>query len=117
MGNYLKIYSQLTPQELRQLNYKELYKKLNPKWDDSLILLCNLFKPFIKPELKILDAGCGHGNIVIDEFRKNIKKAVGIDFNKEATSKNVCLDEIVIGDLENMPFSGESFDIVTSFAL
>jgi len=64
--------------------------------------------------IEILDAGCGHGNIVVDEFRKNIKKAVGIDFNKEATSKNVCLDEIVIGDLEKMPFSSESFDVVLS---
>lgn len=111
---YIKVYSQLTPQEERQLHYKRLYKKINPKWDDSLIVLTKLFTPYLKPKMEVLDAGCGNGNYVIDEYRKQIKKAVGIDISKESVKKNICLDEIVIGNLEKMPFKNNSFDAVLS---
>jgi ubiquinone/menaquinone biosynthesis C-methylase UbiE len=112
MGGYLKIYSQLTPQELRQLKYKEKYKKINPAWDDSLILLCRLFKPYLVPKIQVLDAGCGHGNLIIDEYREKIDRAVGVDISREATSKNVCLDKVVIANLEKLPFKDRSFDVV-----
>lgn len=111
---YFKIYSPLSPQELRQHRFRERYKKINPSWDDSLILLCKLFKPFAKKGMRVLDAGCGRGNIVVDEFRKEIKEAVGIDIDQKATRGNVCLDKVVIGDLESMPFLNEEFDVVLS---
>lgn len=112
MGRYLKVYSKLTPQEIRQLEYKEKYKKINPSWDDSLIWLCKIFEPHIVPKMKVLDAGCGHGNLVIDEFRTRISKAIGVDVDKNATKKNVCLDEVIIANLENLPFKKDSFDVV-----
>jgi ubiquinone/menaquinone biosynthesis C-methylase UbiE len=114
MASYLKVYSQLTPQELRQLKAKEKYKKLNPSWDDSLIWLCRIFQSHLVPNMKVLDAGCGHGNYVIDEYRSKISRAVGIDIDPKATKKNVCLDKVVIGDLADLPFKDEYFDAVLS---
>jgi len=111
---YIKVYSQLTPQEERLLHYKRLYKKINPKWDDSLIILKKFFAAYLKPGMEVLDAGCGNGNYVIDEYRKRIKKAVGIDVSKQSVKKNICLDEILIGNLEKMPFKNNSFDAVLS---
>jgi SAM-dependent methyltransferase len=114
MGDYLKIYSRLTSQELRQLEYKRKYKKINPSWDDSLIILCKLFKPHLVSKMKVLDAGCGHGNYIIDEYRSRIHQAVGVDIDRQAVRKNVCLDKVVIANLEDLPFEDEYFDVVLS---
>ena len=88
---YINIYSDLSAQERRQVHFKTLYKSENPGWDDSLIFLTNRFREFLKPNLTVLDAGCGNGNYIIDENRAGITHAVGIDVAKEFVQKNICL--------------------------
>lgn len=111
---YIKEYSDLHPKELRQLEYKRKYKSENPTWDDSMILLRDLVARQLPDRAVVLDAGCGHGNFVIDELRPKITRAIGIDVNQEVTSKNICLDEIVFGRLEKLPFADGTFDAVIS---
>jgi SAM-dependent methyltransferase len=79
-----------------------------------MVYLSNYFRDHAKDNCKILDAGCGNGNYIIDENRKKISWAVGIDAAEESTSKNICLDEKHIGDLTSLPFENESFDVVVS---
>ena len=68
-------------------------------------------------ELKLLDAGCGLGGIIVACENHNIK-AIGIDIDKDAIAiarqrvKNP--ENILIADGENLPFKNNSFDIVTS---
>lgn len=112
--SYIKIYSQLTPQELRQHNFRQEYKKRNPSWDDSLVFLTRLTRAYLKKDTRVLDAGCGHGNFVIDELKPLIKEAIGVDLSPENTSKNICLDKIVYSPLEKLPFKKNSFDLVIS---
>lgn len=109
---YINIYSQLNSQESRQLFYNCEYKKLNPKWDNSLILLCK--KLGRKENLTVLDAGCGNGNYIIDEFRTRIAWACGVDLKAEFTQKNICLDEIKYASLEKIPYPDNKFDLITS---
>ncbi len=111
---YINIYSDLKPKELRQLKYKLLYKKLTPDWEETLVFLAKSFKDLVRKDSTVLDAGCGNGNYIIDENRKRIKKAIGIDLSPEFTSKNICLDKIFFGDLRSLPFTDESFDAVVS---
>lgn len=111
---YIKEYSDLDPKERRQLEFKRRYKVEHPAWDDSMILLRDLVAKRIPEQATVLDAGCGHGNFVIDELRSNIARAVGIDVNAEVTAKNICLDEIVFGRLEKLPFADASFDAIVS---
>lgn len=111
---YIKEYSDLDPKERRQLGYKRKFKEDNPEWDDSMILLRDLVAQYLPDQATVLDAGCGHGNFVIDELRPKIARAVGIDSNQEATSKNICLDEIAFGRLEKLPFADGAFDAVIS---
>jgi len=105
---------ELGSQEKRQEGYRQLYQQINPEWEDSLKLLCKLFKPLLRPKMVILDAGCGRANFVVEQFRKSIDKAVGIDVSPKETEGNVILDQIVYGQLENLPFANESFDVVLS---
>lgn len=111
---YINIYSELNLKERRQVLYKKRYKSENPKWDDSLIYLTNKFRALCSENAIVLDAGCGNGNYVIDENRESIKWAVGVDTSEEYTKKNICLDEVKIGNLEKLPFAQGEFDVVIS---
>lgn len=111
---YINQYSTLSSQEERQADFKLLYKKLNPAWDDGMVFLSQKLGQFIKTDAKVLDIGCGNGNYLIDENRRKISWATGIDINSKFTQKNICLDEIVIGNIESLPFTSTSFDFVVS---
>ena len=65
----------------------------------------------------ILDAGCGNGQLT-DSFARHNMTAIGIDFSssvytaeQKRKSTNLCF---VRGDLQNLPFKQEAFDIVVS---
>lgn len=115
---YINLYSPLSSQEERGLKFKIKYKKLNSDWDESLVILCKKFQEILRESggevEKVLDAGCGHGNYIIDEFRRKINWAVGVDLAPEFTAKNICLDEILYFDLAALPFANNSFDICFS---
>jgi 2-polyprenyl-3-methyl-5-hydroxy-6-metoxy-1,4-benzoquinol methylase len=113
-SGYINIYSQLNPKERRQIYYKTKYKDLNPNWDETQVFLSKEFKKLIKQGMAVLDAGCGHGNYVIDENRREISWAVGVDTSEEAVTNNICLDEIKICDLAKLPFENNTFDVVIS---
>ena len=111
---YINTYSSLTPQEKRQIHYKTLYKRDNPGWDESMVYLSREMRKYLGARSRLLDVGCGNGNYLIDENRTNIYFAVGIDPDKGAVRKNRCLDKVIIGGVENIPFKAKSFDLVTS---
>lgn len=111
---YINVYSNLNPKERRQLEYKRKYKAENPNWDETQVYLANKFASLCPENAAVLDAGCGNGNYVIDENRRKISWAAGVDVDAESTKKNVCLDEIRVSSLENLPFESGSFDAVVS---
>lgn len=121
---YINIYSNLTSQERRQLSFVRRYKILKPSWDSTTIIQCRLFEsiagslPSTRSDrrISVLDAGCGHGNYLIDEYRERIHHAAGVDIDPTFTERNRSLDEIRYGSLEHMastPFADNSFDLVT----
>lgn len=111
---YINIYSNLSRKEKKQIEYNSLYKKRNPAWDNTQIALLKIFKQNLKSKMIVLDAGCGNGNYLIDELRTKIDWAVGVDLDSKFTSKNICLDEIVISDLADLAFESGSFDAILS---
>lgn len=77
----------------------------------------------IKSDDVILDVGCG-GGININRMAKNAKKVYGVDYSIESVklSKEVNAElikegkvEIQEGNVVNLPFEDDSFDIVTAF--
>lgn len=116
---YLNVYSQLDPKEQQALEFTRRYKTEHPAWDNTSIVLCHEFADFLQrfhqhspADPVILDAGCGHGNYVIDEYRKDIAWACGVDIDARFTGRNVCLDEIKIAPLTNIPYPDQAFDAV-----
>lgn len=113
---YINVYSQLTPEEEKQVFYLEKYKQLNSKWDATEVQMVKLFQQAAgkNKQLIVFDAGCGHGNYVIDENANLIKKACGVDLCEQETKGNICLDEIKYASLEKIPYPNNTFDIVIS---
>lgn len=66
-------------------------------------------------DLKILDAGCGAGGMMV--YLKNFGQVWGIDISPEALKfcRKRGLKEIKLASIEKIPFENESFDLVTSF--
>lgn len=82
-------------------------------------------KPMMKsmmPDLKdkkILMLGCGTGeeSILLESFGADPTNIVGIDLSEESISiakKSYPILDFVVGDMNNLPFSDESFDFVYS---
>ncbi|MBI4091397.1 class I SAM-dependent methyltransferase [candidate division WWE3 bacterium] len=114
---YINVYTDLNFKERRQLEFNRRYKRIFQAWDNSLIKLCGYFDESLigrdkARRFKVLDAGCGNGNYLIDEFRDRIDLACGVDLKPEFTSKNVCLDEIRYSSLQKIPYEDETFDFV-----
>jgi ubiquinone/menaquinone biosynthesis C-methylase UbiE len=111
---YIKEYTELSPQEKRQLSFKRRFKLNHPEWDDSMILLTKLVKECVPRGARVLDAGCGHGNFVLDELQGTFGEIIGIDTGHDTTFKNDSVDHVVEGSLETLPFPDQSFDAVIS---
>jgi ubiquinone/menaquinone biosynthesis C-methylase UbiE len=111
---YINEYSELSPKERRQLNYKRKYKEECPNWDDSMVLLTKHFSAAVKPGARVLDYGCGRGNFVLDEMGDVFSEKVGLDVLEDSVTKNISVNQIVITKEEKLPFSDESFDTVIS---
>lgn len=91
------------------------HKKMH-KWFVSKINITN--------ECKILDIGCGGGNLIKELVTKQPLKVYGIDYsydmvnisnkkNKKAILHNKV--EIIESSVANIPYSDNSFDIITIF--
>lgn len=70
---------------------------------------------------KILDQGCGIGQYALSVYKFGFKKVVGLDFSEkllkkaEQNAKNLKYEvKFVKGDIRNMPFNNNSFDVVIS---
>lgn len=114
MPGYLRIDDAMTAQEQRQQRYRERYKTLRPGWDDSVMALSRLFRGHVPAGAVVLDAGCGRSNYVLEQNRPRVGRVVGFDVTREATTGNTVADEILLGDLEALPFAPETFDAVVS---
>src|SRR6266576_1992296 len=66
----------------------------------------------------VLDAGCGTGYGVALMLAAGAKTVVGVDISGSAISRAPQLAkgaEFVVGDVRNLPFDDQAFDVVTCF--
>ncbi len=86
-------------------------------WEDLVFL-----RDFVKPGDKILDIGCGNGRLyqLFDDQSTDYGQPLGVEFVGIDISKKL-IDfakekykgvEFVVGDMRELPFSDESFNVV-----
>ena len=95
----------------KQERYRDIYRSLRPGYEDGVTLYARLVGQHIAPEARVLDAGCGRGG-VIELYWEEVQQAVGMDSDPESLSEHRCLQQLVRGDLAQLPFATASFDLV-----
>jgi len=71
----------------------------------------------LNAESKVLDIGCGNGTFMNDIRNKTQCHIDGIDFSETAvkSAKESYALNIIKGTVENVPFSPQSFDLITAW--
>ncbi|MCD4666588.1 class I SAM-dependent methyltransferase [archaeon] len=101
---------------MEKSEYKNIFELEKNHWwykgirESSLSIL----KPYLKKNIKILDAGCGTGFNI--QVLKKYGYVGGIDFSEEAVKfcrkKGINIKK---GSVEKLPFKDNSFDLITCF--
>ena len=119
------------PEHARRV--REMFARISPRYDLlNHLLSANIDKrwrrrvvrklqPYLKSDAKILDVGCGTGDLSVELFEKTAAHVIGIDFCRPmlqlAQAKAPQL-RFIEGDALRLPFSDAAFDCVTvAFAL
>ncbi len=109
----------------RVYNSEEGYNIYASDYDASLQYLNSFEKDSVFKLLgdlrgkKVLDIGCGTGRI-IEELKQRGAEVVGLDVSEkilEIAKKKFCDVEFVLGNVNDLPFEDESFDLVLGLFL
>jgi len=95
----------------KQKEYREKYKTINPKWEESTEIYQKMVLEKVNENSKLLDVGCGHSD-VLKEAYKRTKFAFGIDPSGDVASRNPFLKDIRKEYVEKMSFEDNFFDVV-----
>lgn len=99
---------------MRQEKFREEYKKINKKWNDSVSIYKDIVKSLINSETTVLEAGCGFSNMYREEY-KLAKRVIGVDISAEYLNANDTIDEKIVSDLSHFPqVQDETVDIIIS---
>jgi SAM-dependent methyltransferase len=93
--------------------YRARYRAMRPGWTTSGDQLEALVRSRLTPESRVLDLGCGRGGVV-ELFWKDVKLAAGLDPDSPSLAHRSPGMPIIRGVGEQLPFAGESFDLVVS---
>jgi len=101
---------------MEKQEYFNIYNSEKDHWwyKSMRFISFNLIKPYIKKNIKILDAGCGTGFNMI--YLKRFGSVFGIDNSNYAI--NLCKKrklKVKKASIEKIPFKDNLFDLVTCF--
>jgi len=96
----------------RQEALRERYKQEHPLYLTSRDIYEELLVRYVNSDSRVLDTGCGQAGIV-EQVMPIVKQAVGIDQTFGDYRETIKLRDLVQGKLEALPFSPDSFDVIS----
>ena len=95
-----------------QNSYRARYRAMRPGWSSSGEQFEALVRSHLTPDSRVMDLGCGRGGVV-ELFWRNVKLATGLDPDVSSLAEHRAHNmPVVRGRGEQLPFAGESFDLV-----
>jgi len=111
--DYIKYYFYLK-KTMTQEEYREEYKKINKRWNDSVSIYKDIVSSLITSDTIVLEAGCGFSNLYREEY-KRAKKIIGVDISEEYLNMNDIIEEKIVSDLSSFPqVPDNSVDLIIS---
>ena len=117
----------MTSEEYKALSVKEFTEaaKVYDSGHSGIYEMCKDDYPYLLEELEkepfdsVLDCGCGTGPVIeLVHEKYPDKHYTGLDLTPEmirvAQAKNLSNTNFVVGDCENIPFPGDTFDAIVS---
>jgi ubiquinone/menaquinone biosynthesis C-methylase UbiE len=95
-----------------QNSYRARYRAMRPGWSSSGDQLEALVRSHLSPDTSVMDLGCGRGGVV-ELFWRGVKLAAGLDPDVPSLTEHRAHGmSVVTGRGEQLPFAGDSFDMV-----
>jgi SAM-dependent methyltransferase len=92
--------------------YRERYRAIRPGWKSTGDQLEAMVRSHVRPNSSVLDLGCGRGGVV-ELIWRDVRLAAGVDPDAPSLSEHRSTAmPVVRGVGENLPFAGESFDLI-----
>jgi ubiquinone/menaquinone biosynthesis C-methylase UbiE len=99
---------------MTQIEYQDLYKKINKNWNDSVSIYKSIVSKLVTSDTVIMEAGCGFSNLYTEEY-KRAKHVIGVDISKEYLEMNDLIKEKIVSDLSSIPMiKDNSVDLIIS---
>ena len=99
---------------MTQIEYQELYKKINKGWNDSVSIYKSIVSKLVTSDTVIMEAGCGFSNLYTEEY-KRAKHVIGVDISDEYLKMNDLIKEKIVSDLSSIPMiKDNSVDLIIS---
>ena len=117
-GRELKVFKFLCVYFLKTTKNKKKYIKARldktyPQFKTGGYFFRQYLNKYINIETIVLDAGCGDGGMISD-LKLRPKLIIGIDKSEKLLNNNKIIDQKIISDLEKVPLTDNSVDIVSS---
>jgi ubiquinone/menaquinone biosynthesis C-methylase UbiE len=77
-------------------------------------LIYNKFNEICPRKFYFLDAGCGWKNIEVMRHLNDSIYTVGVDIDYDSLANNIIYDNLILCDLEYLPFKKGTFDLITN---
>jgi SAM-dependent methyltransferase len=96
----------------RQEHYRREYRRIKPGWQDSLTRYHTCVGALVGAATRVLDLGCGSAGCLRDIFART-PHIYGLDPDRAALRRNTTIAQLSAGAGERLPFSDDTFDLVT----
>ncbi len=77
---------------------------------DPVAMFLRVVEEYLDPSMEVLDLGAGAGELNHYDFKGRVRRMTGIDIDPRV-KVNPLLDNGLMGDLANLPFEDNSFDM------
>ncbi len=88
-------------------------KKYYPRYEDKNKLFVEFIAQYLKPEVTLVDVGCGRGKETLCMYKEKVKLSVGLDMSG-VVSLNKTIHFPLRGDASAIPLKDKSVDIIVT---
>jgi len=95
----------------RQEQIRQRYKRIKRGYRPALEVYKSIADELVNSQTVLLDAGCGEANLT-DDYVGVAQMVAGVDRYLQPIQQTIEINDVVEGDLEHIPFAGDTFSLV-----